>query len=229
MSLILTTACAQTDHEAAIKKLLEPKLGNEVVVDAVKKTSYAGLYEVQVGGDIFYTDEKAQFLFVGNVMDLKTHKNVTRARLESLNNVKIADLPLELAMKQVKGDGTRVIAVFEDPNCGYCKRLRKEMQKIDNITVYTFMYDILSEDSAIKSNNIWCSANPAQAWNDWMLNGNAAPDAPASCTTSPHEKILALGAKLHITGTPAIFFADGTRAPGFIDANALEKKLADVK
>lgn len=225
MSLILTTACAQTDQEAAVKKLVEPQLGAGVKVDSVKKTAYSGMYEVMVGDDVFYTDEKAQYLFVGSVVELKSHKNLTKARLEGLNSAKISELPLNLAIKQVRGNGKRVVAVFEDPNCGYCKRLRKELQKIDNVTVYTFMYDILSEDSEIKSRNVWCSADPAKAWNDWMLNGKAAADAPASCMTNPHKDILALGSKLHINGTPAIFFEDGSRIPGFVDAAAIEEKL----
>ena len=225
LSLFLTTACAQTDQSANVKKLVEPKLGDNVKVDSVTKSPYAGLYEVTLGGEIYYTDEKANYLFVGDVMDLKTHKNLTKAKIDNLNKIKIADLPLDLALKQVKGDGKRVIAVFEDPNCGYCKRLRKELKNVDNITIYTFMYDILSDDSAVKSKNIWCSDDPAQAWNDWMTDGKDAPAAPESCTSTPHQKILALGNKLRINGTPAIFFEDGSRVPGFINAAAIEEKL----
>jgi thiol:disulfide interchange protein DsbC len=195
----------------------------------VIKTPYSGLYEVQVGGDIFYTDEKAQYLFVGNVMDLKTQKNLTKAKLDVLNKMKISDMPLNLAIKQVKGNGKREIAVFEDPNCGYCKRLRKELERVDNITIYTFMYNILSEDSAIKSKNVWCSTDQSKAWDDLMVNGKPAPDAPATCMSNPHEQILAFGAKLHITGTPTIFFKDGSRIPGFANAAALEKKLDSIK
>jgi thiol:disulfide interchange protein DsbC len=229
MTMLLATACAQTDQEAVVKKLVEPKLGKGVVVDSVKKTNYAGLYEIQVGDDIYYTDEKAQYLFVGNVMDLSTHKNLTRSRLDGLSAVKFGDLPFDLAFKQVKGNGKRVIAVFEDPNCGYCKRLRKALQSVDNITIYTFMYDILSDDSEIKSRNVWCSSDPAKTWNDWMVNGIPAPVASKDCTSNPHEKIMALGKKLHISGTPAIFFEDGSRIPGFIDAAAMEEKLKSVK
>ncbi len=229
MSLLLTSACAQTDQEAVIKKLIEPKLGDNIKVDSVKKTPYAGWFEVLVGDDIFYTDEKAQYLFVGNVMDLKSHKNLTKARMENMHSMNFSDLPFDLAFKQVKGNGKRVIAVFEDPNCGYCKRLRKALQSVDNITIYTFMYDILSDDSAIKSRNVWCTADPAKTWNDWMVNGKPAPEAPASCMTNPHEKIMALGARLHISGTPAIFFTDGTRIPGYVDAADLEEKLNSIK
>lgn len=229
MSLVLTAACAQSDQSATIKKLIGPKLGNDVKINSVTKTPYAGLYEVQIGGDIFYTDEKANYLFLGNVMDLKTKKNLTKDRVDALNAKKISDMPLELAFKEVKGNGKREIAIFEDPNCGYCKKMRKELQKVDNITIYTFMYDILSPDSAVKSKNVWCSAEPAKAWNELMVNGNPPPDAPSTCMTNPHEKILAVGRDLNITGTPTIFFKDGSRIPGYVDAAALEKKLDSIK
>lgn len=229
MGLMLTTAWAETAQEAAVKKLVEPKLGKDAKVDLVTKSPYFGLYEVQAGDDIFYTDDKATYLFVGNVIDLKTHKNLTKEKVDKLNNVKIADMPLELAFKQVKGNGKREIAVFEDPNCGYCKKLRKELLKIDNITIYTFMYDILSEDSAVKSKNVWCSGDPATAWNELMVDGKAPPDAPAACMTSPHKQILELGTKLHIRGTPAIFFKDGSRIAGYVDVAAIEEKLKSIK
>lgn len=218
---------AETAQETAVKKLVEPRLGEGVKVTAVTKTPYSGLYEVHVGSDIIYTDEKAQFLFVGNVIDSHTGNNYTKARMDDINRIKFSDLPLDLALKTVKGDGKRVIAVFEDPNCGYCKRFRKTLAGMDNITVYTFMYNILSEDSHVKSKNIWCSADRNKAWDDWMVNGKQAPQAAANCST-PNDKVLALGQKLRVNGTPAIFFADGSRIPGAVDAKGLEEKFASL-
>jgi thiol:disulfide interchange protein DsbC len=218
---------AQTAQESAVKKLIEPKLGQGVKVDSVIKTPYSGLFEVRVGSDILYTDEKAQYLFVGNVLDAKSGTNYTKARTDELSRIKFSDLPLESALKMVKGDGKRVIAVFEDPNCGYCKRFRKTLAGMDNITVYTFLYNILSEDSTVKSKNVWCSADRNKAWDEWMLNGKAPSAAPANCAT-PNEKILALGQKLRVNGTPAIFFTDGSRVPGAMDAKGLEEKFASL-
>jgi thiol:disulfide interchange protein DsbC len=218
---------AQTAQESAVKKLIEPKLGQGVKVDSVIKTPYSGLFEVRVGSDILYTDEKAQYLFVGNVLDAKSGTNYTKARTDELSKIKFSDLPLESALKMVKGDGKRVIAVFEDPNCGYCKRFRKTLAGMDNITVYTFLYNILSEDSTVKSKNVWCSADRNKAWDEWMLNGKAPSAAPANCAT-PNEKILALGQKLRVNGTPAIFFTDGSRVPGAMDAKGLEEKFASL-
>ncbi|WP_334188568.1 DsbC family protein [Noviherbaspirillum sp.] len=227
-ALTAVTASAQTAQEAAIRKMVESRLGEGVKVDSITKTPYSGLYEVRIGSDIVYTDAKAEYLFVGRVIDAKTMQDYTKARVDEISKIKFSELPFESALKMVKGDGKRVIAVFEDPNCGYCKRFRQTLNEMDNVTVYTFMYNILSEDSAVKSKNIWCSADRMKAWDDWMLNGKAAPQAPESCTT-PNEKIFALGRKMKITGTPTVFFKDGTRIPGAVDLKTIEAKLASIK
>lgn len=221
-------AWAETPQEAAVKKLIEPRLGEGAKVETVTKTPYSGLFEVRTGGDIIYTDEKAKYLFVGRVIDTKTFQDYTKERIDEITRIKFSDLPLESALKMVKGNGKRVIAVFEDPNCGYCKRFRHTLQEMDNVTVYTFMYNILAEDSSVKSRNIWCAADHSKAWDEWMLNNKMPENAPASCT-SPNEKILALGKNMKITGTPTIFFADGSRIPGAVDGKTLENKLASLK
>lgn len=228
LAVLAVAAFAETAQEAAIRKTLEPRLGENVKVDSVTKTPYAGLFEVRIGGDIFYTDAKADYLFIGRVVNTRTFEDYTKARVDEVNKIKFADLPFDSAVKMVKGNGKRVIAVFEDPNCGYCKRLRHTLSGMDNITVYTFMYNILAPDSVTKSRNVWCSPDRAKAWDDWMINGKEAPPAPANCT-APNDKILALGQKLKITGTPTIFFTDGTRIPGAVDEKTLEDKFASIK
>lgn len=213
----------------AIKKLIEPRLGVNVKVDSVTETPYGGLYEVRLGNDILYTDKTATYLINGHIFNLTTGADLTRDRIDDINKIKFSDLPLDKAIKTVKGDGSRVIAVFEDPNCGYCKRLRQTtLKETDNVTIYTFMYNILSDDSFVKSKNIWCAPDRSKAWDDWMVGGKAAPVAVASCAT-PNDEVLALGRKLGVAGTPAIFFADGSRIPGAIDHKALEEKLSKVK
>jgi thiol:disulfide interchange protein DsbC len=221
-------ASAQNNQEAAIKKLIEQRVTDGGKIESVTKTPYAGLYEVRIGNDILYTDSTAKYLFVGRIIDTETMKDYTKDRVDEVSRIKFSDLPLESALKMVKGNGKRVIAVFEDPNCGYCKRFRQTLNGMDNITVYTFMYNILSEDSAVKSRNIWCSPNRSKAWDEWMINGREAPAASKSCT-DPNQKIFALGRKLNITGTPTVFFADGSRIPGAVDAKMLENKLASIK
>ena len=226
----LVTSCvgAQNSVEATIKKNIEPRLGG-AKIESIKETPYGGLYELRVAGDVLYTDKKGEYLVIGHVYEAKSTRDLTRDRIEEINKIKFSDLPLDAAIKQVKGDGKRVIAVFEDPNSGYCKRLRQTTLKdLDNVTIYTFMYNILSEDSVVKSKNVWCSTDRAKAWDDWMIDGKAPASAPASCAT-PNDKVLALGQKLKIQGTPAIYFADGTRIPGAVDLPTLEKKLESIK
>lgn len=226
--LVASCAGAETTVEANIKKVLEPRLGGPKI-ESVKETPYSGLYEVRASGDILYTDKKGSYLFIGHVYDTKTSQNLTQLRIDDINKIRFADLPFESALKQVRGNGKRVIAVFEDPNCGYCKRLRQTtLRELDNVTIYTFMYNILSEDSFTKSKNIWCAPDRVKAWDDWMLNGKVPPSAPADCQ-NPNQKIAELGQKLRVQGTPAIFFTDGSRVPGALDLKALEAKLSSVK
>ncbi len=213
--------------EADVKKAMEAKLGTKV--ESVTKSGYLGLYEVYADGNILYTDEKmTAFIAGGQLIDGKTLKNVTDERMRKLTAIKFSDLPLERAIKQVRGDGKRVLATFEDPNCGYCKRLAKDLQKLDNVTIYTFLLPILSEDSLKKSKQIWCAADRAKAWNDWMVEGRA-PGGKDDCDTSPVVKNQEFGRRLNISGTPTIFFADGERVPGAIPLPKLEQKLSQLK
>jgi protein-disulfide isomerase len=150
-----------------------------VKVDSVKETPYSGLYEVRVGSDILYTDKKATYPVHRPRVQPDHRTDLTRERIDEINKIKFSDLPLDKAIKTVKGDGKRVIAVFEDPNCGYCKRLRQTtLKEADNVTIYTFMYNILSDDSFVKSKNIWCAPDRNKAWDDWMISGKAAPAPP---------------------------------------------------
>lgn len=220
-------AVATHANEAEIKKAMEAKLGTKV--ESVSKSGYLGMYEVYADGAIFYTDEKMTAIVVGGqLIDAKTMKNVTEERMRKLTAIKFSELPFERAIKQVRGDGKRVIATFEDPNCGYCKRLAKDLQKLDNATVYTFLYPILSEDSLKKSKQIWCAADRAKAWNDWMVEGRA-PAAKEDCDTSAITKNQEFGRRLSISGTPTMFFADGERVPGAMPLPKIEQKLSQLK
>ena len=223
-SLFVATVNAD---EADIKKAMEAKLGAKV--ESVAKSGYLGLYEVYSEGNILYTDEKmTAFIAGGQLIDGKTMKNVTEERMRKLTAIKFAELPFERAIKQVRGDGKRVLATFEDPNCGYCKRLAKDLLKLDNVTVYTFLYPILSEDSIRKSKQIWCSADRAKAWNDWMVEGRA-PAGKDDCDTAAITKNQEYGRRLGISGTPTMFFADGERVPGAMPLAKIEQKLGQLK
>jgi len=211
--------------EASVKKALEGKLGAPVT--SVTKTPYLGLYEVYADGQIIYTDEKVSALLVGSLIDGKTMKNVTTERMQKLTAIKFSELPLALAVKQVRGDGKRVFATFEDPNCGYCKKLAQELRKLDDVTVYTFIIPILGQDSSDKSRAIWCSADRNKAWNDWITAG--VQPGGGQCDTAALQKNLDLANRYRIQGTPTMFFSNGERAPGYMVAAQIEQRLAAVK
>lgn len=221
--LLLTTAVRADSAETEIKKSVEAWLGGKFTVTSVRKTEFLGLYEVVVGNDILYTNDKGTYVILGEVVNIKARRNLTQERAAKLAQIKFSDLPLDLAIKQVKGNGKRVMATFEDPNCTYCKKLAREMQNVTDVTVYTFLFPILSPDSIEKSKIIWCAADRAKAWNEYMLNGTA-PSA-GKCDTSALDKVAALAQKLNVRGTPAVFLADGSRLPGFMPAPQLEEAM----
>jgi thiol:disulfide interchange protein DsbC len=199
----------------------------EAPVESVRKAGYGGLYEAVIGGELFYTDEKASFLLIGHLVDLKTKENVTEARLRQVNRIAFNDLPFDRAIKITRGDGSRKIAIFEDPNCGYCKRFERDLQGVSDITVYVFLYPILSPDSVEKAKAIWCSANPGKSWIDTMTK-EAVPSGDKSCPT-PLDKNIAYGREKRINGTPTIIFEDGERIPGAISMADFEKRLKEAK
>lgn len=215
-------------QEASIRKNLAERLPALAKIDEVNKTPMNGLYEIRVNdSDIFYTDAEGNFLIQGNLIDTKAKRNLTEERVEKLSAIDFAALPLKDAFTQVRGNGKRKLAVFEDPNCGYCKRFERDLQKVNDVTIHTFLIPILSADSVEKSKNIWCAKDKGKAWLDWMVRDQAA--AKASCDTAALERNLAFSKKYKITGTPTLFFADGTRVPGAIGAEQIEKTLASAK
>ncbi|MDR1889116.1 MAG: DsbC family protein [Zoogloeaceae bacterium] len=220
---------AQADKnspEEKVKQTAEKILNAQI--DSVHKAGYLGLYELYIDGQIYYTDEKVSVLIAGRLFDTKNMTNVTEARLEKLSTIKFADLPTAQAIKQVRGNGKRVLATIEDPNCGYCKRLARDLLKLDNVTLYTFLYPLLSEDSDKKSRQIWCASDRAKAWNDWMVS-DITPVGRDDCDTSAIDRNIALSQKLNIRGTPTLFFADGSRVPGAMPLDAIEQKLNSIK
>ncbi len=221
----LLAATARAD-EAAIRKSLGERLPQLGKIDEVSKTPMPGLFEVRVGTDLYYSDGDGNFLFHGQLIDTKAQRNLTEARQEKLLAIDFSALPMKDAFTVVRGNGKRRIAVFQDPNCPYCKRFERDLQKVDNITVYMFLYPILGPDSAVKARNIWCARDKGKAWQDWMVRDQAAP--AASCDTAAVARNVELGKRFRITGTPTLVFADGTRVPGAVGAAQVEKLLADA-
>lgn len=215
-------------QEATIRKNLAERIPQLAKIDEVSKSPIPGLYEVRVNGsEIYYTDADANYLVQGNLIDTKQRRNLTEERVDKLNAISFNALPFKDAFTIVRGNGKRKLAVFEDPNCGYCKRFERELQSVDNVTIHLFLYPILSPDSTEKSKNIWCAKDKAKAWQDWM--GRDQLPKAASCDTGAIERNVELGRKHKITGTPTLIFADGSRVPGAISAADVEKRLTTAK
>lgn len=212
--------------EKEIRQSLQSKLPKIGKIDHIVKTPYSGLYEVVIGDQLLYTDAKGEYLFDGSVIDLKNRSNVSEARRQELFAIDFDQLPLDIAVKRVKGDGSRRMAYFTDPNCGYCRKLEKELSKVSNVTLYLFIGPIFSPASEDTVRNIQCAKDPLKAWDDLMLNGTAP--AQASCATKT-DKVMALAKKMGVTGTPNLVFGNGVQVPGYMPADALEKQLNDTR
>jgi len=221
---LLSCVAAWAD-EAAIRKNLAERLPNFPQIDEVTKTAIPGIYELRVGNDILYTDEQGQHVFQGNLIETKTRTNLTEARIAKLLQIDFASLPLNDAILIKQGSGARKIVVFGDPNCGYCKRLERDLLALKDVSIYTFLYPILGPDSNVKSRDIWCSRDRAKAWRAWMVDGSAPPKASGPCDTAAITRNIALGERHRVTGTPAVVFEDGTRAPGAIPVDQIESHL----
>lgn len=222
LSIALVTGASQAS-EAAVKAALQAKYP-QVPVEGVTKSPLAGIFEVYSNGQLIYVDEKVNYMFVnGSLIDVARKANLSEERLGKLTAIKFDQLPLNLAYRKVVGKGTRKIAYFGDPNCGYCKRFDQEIAKLNDVTIYMFLYPILGPDSVAKAKSIWCSKDKVKAWDDQMLKG-VAPTAAGTCD-NPIDKIVEFGHQKRINGTPTIFFADGQRVAGAMPLDALEQRL----
>jgi len=224
-ALTLGYALTASAGEAEIRKNLAARIPQFAKIDEVIKSPVPGLYEVRINGfEIFYTDEQGNYLLQGNLIDVKERRNLTEERVAKLTEVAFDKLPTKDAIKIVRGNGKRQLAVFADPNCGYCKQFERDMTKVDNVTIQLFLYPVLGPDSVVKARNIWCAKDKAKAWNDWMQRG-VVPEA-GECDTAALMRNREFGQKYNVTGTPTLFFSDGTRAPGAMPAAQVEKQLA---
>jgi len=218
LGLSSTSGMAQEIASPSLAKAVEAQLG--VKPQRIVKTPYlGGLYEIYAGGQLFYSDDKGSVFVFGSLIDGKTHRNITAEQ-------QLALLPLQDAIKRVNGNGghgKRTLITFEDPNCGYCKKLTKELAGIKDATVYTFLVPMLSEDSLVKSKKIWCASDRLKAFDDWMINGKV-PGGADQCA-NPIERNSKLAQGLGVSGTPAIFFPNGERVPGYMPLDKIEKML----
>ena len=214
------------EQEQLLRKNLSERLPSIGRIDEISRTPMPGVFEVRVGTDVFYTDADGGYLLQGQMIDTKARKNLTEERMDKLLAVDFESLPAKDAFVLVRGNGKRKLAVFEDPNCPYCKKFERDLSKIENVTVYMYLYPILGPDSTEKSRNIWCSRDKGKAWSDWMLKSDVPTKAEAGCDLTALSRNLEFGKKHKITGTPTLIFTDGSRVPGAIGTADIERMLA---
>ena len=215
-------------NEAQIRKALEPKLGGSTI-EGIQAGPIPGLWEVRVrterGMRILYTDANASYVIDGRIIDVRNDRDLTEERLRKLNAIKFETLPLDLAVKVQRGNGKRVLAMFSDPYCPACRQFERTLAKLDDITVYVFMYPVIRPENADHSKAVWCSPDRAKAWLELAAAPQAkVPQAPPSCST-PVEKVLDLGRKLGVNSTPTLIFANGERVSGGLGADDLKELL----
>jgi thiol:disulfide interchange protein DsbC len=215
--------------DSQVRKALAERIPSLGKVDEISRTPIPNLFEVRVGTEIFYSDPTATYVIYGQIIDTKAKKNLTEERTDKLLAIDFDSLPVKDAFVIVRGNGKRKLAMFEDPNCGYCKRFERDLQKIDNVTIYMFLYPILGNDSVEKSKAVWCAKDRGAAWLDMMVRDKNADKADEKCDTSAITRNVEYGRKNKITGTPTLLFTDGTRVPGAIGAADVEKLLSASK
>ncbi|MDT8989721.1 DsbC family protein [Curvibacter sp. APW13] len=225
-------ACAAvaSAQDAQIKKNIDTHLPQLQGVQEVRKTPIPGIFEIRVqDSEIYYTDAKGEFLIQGQVYDLKNKRNLTKEREDKLTAVNWDSLPVKDAITFTRGNGARKLAVFADPNCGYCKKFERDLLKVDNITVHVFQIGILAPDSKTKNRAIWCARDKGQAWLDWMVKGAQPAEAAAMCDSSAVTRNEAFAKKNKINSTPTLLFEDGSRTAGAIPMEELEQQFASIK
>ncbi|RZA15888.1 MAG: DsbC family protein [Lysobacteraceae bacterium] len=216
-------------HQRLLLACAASRISNRPGIGEGDTSSMPGLFEIRLNGsEIFYTDAEGNYLIQGTLVDTKQGRDLTEERIGKLTAVDFAALPVKDAFTIVRGNGKRKVAVFEDPNCGYCKRFERDLQKIDNVTIHMFLYPILGQDSADKSRAIWCAKDKGKVWQDWMVRDAAIPAVSGTCDTAALQRNVEFGRKYKITGTPTLIFADGTRIPGAIGAAQIEAQLVSA-
>ena len=228
LALAASLAWPVLAQEAVIRKNLAERLPDFPKIDEVTKTPIPGLWEVRIGSELLYTDEQGNHIIQGSLFDTKAKVNLTDKRIEKLTAIDFDDLPLKDAMVVKQGTGARKLAVFADPNCGYCKRFERDLLTVKDVTIYTFLYPVLGPDSSEKSRSIWCSKDAMKTWRAWMIDGVVPPKAMGKCDVTAIERNSAFGRKYRVNGTPAIVFEDGKRVPGAMAAADVEKRLAEA-
>jgi thiol:disulfide interchange protein DsbC len=191
---------------------------------AVNPTPWPGVFEVVMGTNLAYVDASGQYFLFGHFYDMKKQRDLTAERKDSLARVDFTQLPLLDAMKEVRGDGSRVLAIFSDPDCPYCQRLESDLRGLTNVAIYTFLMPLVSLHPGAhrKAVSIWCARDRLATWQAAMWRGEPVP--PIECP-HPVDRNVALGERLGINGTPTLISADGRMLPGAASKDQIEAWL----
>lgn len=227
-ALGLATSCALAD-EAAIRHALAERLPDLPRIDEITRAPVPGLYEVRYNGtEILYSSENGDYVFVnGSMIETHSRLNLTEAHSQDFMVTDFDKLPLKDAIVIRQGNGARRMAMFVDPNCEYCKNFERDLVNVHDVTVYAFLIPILGPDSKTRARDIWCAADPAKAWRDWMLR-RVEPVRAMKCDTAPLDRNVAFASQQHLSVTPSMFFGDGTRKRGILGADAVESRLREA-
>ena len=227
LSMAMTLPARAGEDE--IRKNLAARMPNFPKIDEITKTPIPGVWEIRIGMEVLYTDDNGDHIIQGSLFDTKEKANLTEKRVAQLTAIDFKTLPFKDAMVVKQGNGSRKVAIFADPNCGYCKRFERDILAAKDVTIYTFLYPVLGDDSTAKSRAIWCTKDAQATWRAWMIDGKAPPKTMGECDASAIDRNVAFGQKYRVNGTPAIIFEDGMRVPGAIPLERFEKQLADAK
>jgi len=232
VALLLLGTLQARAGETEIRQVLKAKYPN-VRIDGVQPAPMPGLFEVrfatQDGPQIIYTDAMATFFIVdGSLVEAKSGRNLTEERLQKLSAIEFNALPLDLALKVQRGNGKRVLAMFTDPYCPYCRRLEQSLLQLDDITVYVFMYPVIRPDLADHSKAVWCAPDRVKSWLELAAADTPKVPAGGAGCANPIDKVLELGRSLRVRGTPTLFFANGERAGGGMQLGQLRAKLDEI-
>lgn len=227
--LAAVPAFSAPDQDDALKEVAARfrQMYPKTKITSVNRSAVAGLYEVVMGETVAYTDETGRYFLIGHLFDMREQRDLTASRKEEAQRIEFPKSALGNAIKTVRGDGSRVLAIFSDIDCPYCKKLEAELAKLNNATIYTFMFPLegLHPGAKEKSVAIWCASDRAKAWADAV--SGVTPKA-ADCA-NPIEANIALGRSLGISGTPTLISLDGRVAPGAMPIERLEAWLGASK
>ena len=229
LRLVLTLVCLLPvlglADDAAIRRALEPKLGG-AKIEGIQPAPIAGLFEVRFrasdGMRLVYTDAQGTYVLQGSLFEVDSGRDLTEERMRKLSAIKFESLPFDQAVKIQRGNGRRVLAMFSDPYCPACKQFEQNLQQIDDVTVYVFMYPVIRPELVAQSKAVWCAPDRSTAWLDLALRGKTPPEA--KCDT-PLDKILVLGRSLGVNATPTLYLANGEKISGGLAAADLRDML----